>query len=344
LLTFDASNSSKADEQLRTDVIQDNRYYETIRLFLKQRKYIDTLNIIRPSYEEHLKVEGEVRSICLGEVRSPAETKFFFTQCTVLWRLMDIHGQLLDSLTITTRSGDFSENYFQDNSQTTVKKSIEDALERSAINLVNNEKTLNRMTIAKEVEKGKITMNAKKLDSADISLACVTVRNGNKAINGLLISNDGFIIINFHELPSNITGLSVTDASGKVYPANLIRTRPDCDIALLKVEGSFPVCFRLATEKSYRFGDQIQAYAYRKSNKSKLILSGVIANEKKESHQLQLDITLGSRSEGAPIFSKMNTQLIGIVNNKLSGHTVEGIAFATPAYVIKTLLEIEYVE
>ncbi|MEL6733518.1 MAG: trypsin-like peptidase domain-containing protein, partial [Bacteroidota bacterium] len=69
---------------------------------------------------------------------------------------------------------------------------------------------------------------------------------------------------------------------------------------------------------------------------------GIISGERKvgENKLLQIDASINSGNSGGPIISA-DGKLVGIVNSKLIGLGIEGIAFGTPAYKLMEFLKIE---
>ncbi len=160
------------------------------------------------------------------------------------------------------------------------------------------------------------------------------VRNG--AGSGVIISEDGYIITNYHVI-EGANSVTVTLRDGqKSYTAAVIGSDSDNDIALLKVDakGLSPATF--GDSSSLAVGDYVVAIGNPLGELGGTVTDGIISAlarevtiENKNMTLLQTNAQISPGNSGGGLFNS-NGELVGIVNAKDSATEVEGIAFAIP--------------
>lgn len=154
--------------------------------------------------------------------------------------------------------------------------------------------------------------------------------------SGVIISEDGYIITNYHviEGASNIT---VTLRDGQTsYTAVVIGSDQENDIALLKVDatGLSPATF--GDSSSLAVGDYVVAIGNPLGELGGTVTDGIISAlarevtiEGENMTLLQTNAQISPGNSGGGLFNA-NGELVGIVNAKDSATEVEGIGFAIP--------------
>lgn len=154
--------------------------------------------------------------------------------------------------------------------------------------------------------------------------------------SGVIISEDGYIITNYHviEGASNIT---VTLRDGQTsYTAAVIGSDKENDIALLKVDatGLSPATF--GDSSSLAVGDYVVAIGNPLGELGGTVTDGIISAlardvsiEGESMTLLQTNAQISPGNSGGGLFNA-NGELVGIVNAKDSATEVEGIGFAIP--------------
>ena len=151
--------------------------------------------------------------------------------------------------------------------------------------------------------------------------------------SGVLISPDGYVLTSLHVV-SLCNKISVTLNDGESYKASVVRTNAKYDIALLKVEtkDSLPY-ISLASLPVIEFGEDVFAIGTPADvslgqTMNKGIVSGIRKMDKVK--VAQTDVSVSPGNSGGPLVNKSGG-LIGIVDSKISGKAIEGIAFALSA-------------
>ena len=165
--------------------------------------------------------------------------------------------------------------------------------------------------------------------------------------SGFVISNDGYIITNFHviadEFNNKTAEIKAILSNGDEVPVKVIRYNKMRDIALLKVENTFEKAFYLSSEKTFKKLMDVYAVGTPKSLElGQSVSIGILSNERKRNNNnlLQLNMSINSGNSGGPLFDKMGV-LHGIVTSKLVGQSTEGVAFAIPSYLVQEYLNLK---
>lgn len=154
--------------------------------------------------------------------------------------------------------------------------------------------------------------------------------------SGVIISEDGYIITNYHviEDANNIT-VTLSDGSTN-YTATLVGGDKENDIALLKIDatGLSPATF--GDSSNLAVGDYVVAIGNPLGELGGTVTDGIISALAREVKidgnnmtLLQTNAQISPGNSGGGLFNA-NGELIGITNAKDSATEVEGISFAIP--------------
>lgn len=168
--------------------------------------------------------------------------------------------------------------------------------------------------------------------------------------SGVIVTADGYIVTNNHVIDgaSNVT---VRTKDGTEYKAEIIGADADSDLAVLKIEPEkafTPAIF--GDSEALSVGQQVVAVGNPLGELGGTVTTGIISAldrevtvDGKKMILLQTDAAVNPGNSGGGLFN-LKGELIGIVNAKSSGDSVEGLGFAIPAVTAsKTVGElIEY--
>lgn len=176
----------------------------------------------------------------------------------------------------------------------------------------------------------------------DARNAVVTIITEKGHGSGCLISDDGYILTNFHVISESDTIKAVT-FKGDTLLGELAMTDPSMDIALVKTDTVSQNYFQLV-ENDLTLGETVYAIGTPIDLKlSQSISKGIISAhlEIDEIDYIQTDAEInGGNSGGALVDAK--GQLIGLVNAKAVSIFIEGIGFAIDTKSIKERINISY--
>ncbi len=186
-----------------------------------------------------------------------------------------------------------------------------------------------------------------KLSDAVVTVA-VELGDGRMSVGtGIIFREDGYFVTN-HHVVSGGAACTVLLADGTPYEAQFIASDADCDLAVLKIDGTgFPVAAfgdsdTLAVgEKVYAIGTPLNL------DMGGTFTDGIISSLDREMQLtentsmplLQTNAALNSGNSGGPLINESG-QVIGINFMKLYDRTstVEGLGFAIPSVRVERMV------
>ena len=163
--------------------------------------------------------------------------------------------------------------------------------------------------------------------------------------SGVIITQDGYIVTNYHviEGAGNIT-VRLPD-SGKPYTATVVGADMDTDLAVLKIPTGGLTPAVLGDSTAMRIGQTTIAVGNPLGELGGTVTSGIISALDREitidgqtMSLLQTDAAINPGNSGGGLFN-LYGELIGVVNAKSSGSDIEGLGFAIPINTAKKVIE-----
>lgn len=162
--------------------------------------------------------------------------------------------------------------------------------------------------------------------------------------SGVIISKDGYIVTNNHVV-DGANKITVRTKDGSEYSAKLIGTDATTDLAVIKIEATDLAAAVMGTSSSLSVGDEAIAIGNPLGELGGTVTRGIISALDREitidgqsMTLLQTDTAINKGNSGGGLFNS-NGDLIGIVNAKSSGTSVEGLGFAIPIDTAKPVIE-----
>lgn len=172
--------------------------------------------------------------------------------------------------------------------------------------------------------------------------------------SGVIYTADGYILTCNHVV-EGYDIIRVTLANGDYYYAETVGTDPQTDLAVLKIDGkNLSACLIRDWETSpLTIGESVIAIGNPLGVLGHSVTSGIISGlarnitvEGQSMTLLQTDASINSGNSGGGLFD-INGSLIGIVNAKSTGSTIDNLGFAIPIdtadFIAKELIENGYV-
>ena len=162
--------------------------------------------------------------------------------------------------------------------------------------------------------------------------------------SGVILSEDGLIVTNHHviEDASNIT---VKLKTGEDYPAELVGTDDENDIALIRIKAEGLQAAVLGSSEGLVVGEGVIAVGNPLGELGGTVTDGIISALDREIEiggkdytLLQTNAAVNPGNSGGGLFN-MYGELIGIVNAKINENSVEGLGFAIPIDHAKGIIE-----
>ena len=167
------------------------------------------------------------------------------------------------------------------------------------------------------------------------SQAAVEADEASGAGSGVIWTEDGYIVTCNHVV-DGYSLIRVTLSDGSYYFADVVGTDAKTDLAVLKItaNGKLPsVTIRgtdlILAESVIAIGNPLGVLSNTVSSGILSCLARAIRIEGQVMSLLQIDAAVNHGNSGGGLFD-MNGSLIGIVNAKSTGDSVEGIGFAIP--------------
>jgi S1-C subfamily serine protease len=229
---------------------------------------------------------------------------------------------------------------------------FEDALEQSAYNFFTDQKLKNvlnsRLEKLANVGKQEVIFlkSANKQDNQkDLRPNCVTIKRKDSHGSGCIVSSDGYILTNYHVCGGDQSDtISIDMHDGKSFKASVIRTDPEYDLALLKVDADGLKYMQPERKSNLSIGETVIAIGTPANTfLGQTVTRGVVSGFRESFGKLyiQTDANVSPGNSGGALLTA-DGKMIGIVSLKSYGMAVEGVGFAIPANVVYERLNIEY--
>jgi len=164
-----------------------------------------------------------------------------------------------------------------------------------------------------------------------INPSVVTLKGSNGHGSGFVISEQGYIITNYHVVKGN-SGLKALFQMGFELPVEILNYSEEFDLALLKVMGSGFNALSIS-EKQPEIGDEVIAIGTPNSTQlSNTVTKGIISGKRtndKGVEFIQTDVSVSPGNSGGPLINSKG-MVVGIISQKLIEVGTDGIAFAIP--------------
>lgn len=171
--------------------------------------------------------------------------------------------------------------------------------------------------------------------------------------SGVILSEDGYIVTNNHVI-DGANKITVTTKDGKTYEATLIGKDSSTDLAVIKIEATGLTPAVLGDSDKLEVGDTAVAIGNPLGSLGGTVTSGIISAldrevtiDNQKMQLLQTNAAINPGNSGGGLFNA-DGELIGVVNAKSSGESIEGLGFAIPINhakkIITNLIENGYVK
>lgn len=169
-----------------------------------------------------------------------------------------------------------------------------------------------------------------------------TVENGSGS--GVIISEDGYVVTNNHVI-EGASELFVITNTGEEYKATLVGADSRTDLAVLKIEGTFPYA-TLGTSANLEVGELAvaignplgQEFAGTVTDGIISALNRSVTVDNKQLTLLQTNAAINPGNSGGPLVNQYG-EVIGINTAKISSDQLEGLGFAIPIDEAKPIID-----
>lgn len=171
--------------------------------------------------------------------------------------------------------------------------------------------------------------------------------------SGVIISSSGYIITNHHVI-DDADNVTITLSDGTQHQAIIIGSDDKTDIAVLKIEAEGLTPAIMGNSSDVSVGDDVVVVGNPLGQLGGTVTNGIISALDREitidgtvMSLLQTNAAINQGNSGGGMFNSRG-ELIGIINAKSVATGVEGLGFAIPVDIAKTvaqdLIELGYVQ
>ena len=164
--------------------------------------------------------------------------------------------------------------------------------------------------------------------------------------SGFIYTADGYIVTNQHVV-ANASSINVTLYNGDTYPATLVGSDSDYDVAVLKIDAKDLPAVTLGNSTDVNVGDTVLAIGNPLGELTFSMSSGIVSCvnrainvEGTPFNMIQVDASINPGNSGGPLMN-LYGEVVGIVSAKYSSYadtTVEGLGFAIPINDVQSII------
>lgn len=164
--------------------------------------------------------------------------------------------------------------------------------------------------------------------------------------SGFIYTADGYIVTNQHVI-ANASSINVTLYNGDTYPATLVGSDSDYDVAVLKINAKDLPAVTLGNSTDVNVGDTVMAIGNPLGELTFSMSSGIVSCvnrainvEGTPFNMIQVDASINPGNSGGPLMN-LYGEVVGIVSAKYSSYadtTVEGLGFAIPINDVQSII------
>ena len=165
--------------------------------------------------------------------------------------------------------------------------------------------------------------------------------------SGFIYTADGYIVTNQHVV-ANASSINVTLYNGDTYPATLVGSDSDYDVAVLKIDAKDLPAVTLGSSTDVNVGDTVMAIGNPLGELTFSMSQGIVSCvnrainvEGTPFNMIQVDASITPGNSGGPLMN-LYGEVVGIVSAKYSSYantTVEGLGFAIPINDVQSIIK-----
>ena len=165
--------------------------------------------------------------------------------------------------------------------------------------------------------------------------------------SGFIYTADGYIVTNQHVV-ANASSINVTLYNGDTYPATLVGSDSDYDVAVLKIDAKDLPAVTLGSSTDVNVGDTVMAIGNPLGELTFSMSQGIVSCvnrainvEGTPFNMIQVDASINPGNSGGPLMN-LYGEAVGIVSAKYSSYantTVEGLGFAIPINDVQSIIK-----
>lgn len=320
-------------------------FYDSLNKFLAQNGFVDTTGKISFGNSDVVKLDLEVNKLTEHLFGS-----FRVIELNTRVKIIDAWGNLSGFEKVyQTKSNIAIVNPYAETEEAEVGNALENLLCEIIVDKELREKFVNLQSRMEKIRENwdviqitnKDTQHVN-IESAAMAVVTIKVKQGHGS--GCIVSNDGYIITNWHVIEdSDSNNIEAIFDEGTKIKCKIVRLSPFYDLALLKMDTSINTVMKINSDKNIKLGSDVYAIGTPSDiGLGQSISKGIISGKRNIENKLyiQSDVSVNPGNSGGAMTNK-NGELIGIVSAKLIGLGIEGVGFAIPASCLEEALKIK---
>lgn len=353
---YSMHTSKTDDDEIK---IENTIFTDALNEILKEKNYIDTTRkVIKNSFLNNLYINASIEKYDLYTVSNSTLTfsgsfgkgGMVYAEILIKWEILDYYKDVIFTDTILCSSGQFA-YYKSKEIEDMIDKSVKDAMEIGLIKFMESEIVQKNLKDKSDLDKEKLFKPivipiAKNIPNkvSKVVNSVVTIKSETGFGSGFIVSEDGYIISNYHVV-NDTTNIEVILNNEKKLTPEVIRVSKVFDLALLKVDTTNLPVIAIEESKDIELATDVYAIGTPTAEDlSQTITKGIISGIRKletGSKLIQTDASINSGNSGGAMVNKEG-KVIGVVSSKVKGFGIEGVAFGIPAYEIIDKLKIKF--
>ncbi len=343
--------AEKGDKDEKIE-LENTIFVNLMNKVLKEKGYIDTTNrVFVKSYMNNITLDATVVNYTVHNVSNFVYEKYggmVYVDVKIKWDVLDFYKESIFSLTTSSTSGQFAITDYTKRSEVTYE-AVKDAMEFGLIEFFNEKKVIDILhdkgveLVESSFDEITLTSSASFASTVPEAVkSSVTIMTKEGHGSGFAISEDGYIVTNYHVV-SDTNQLKVVLNDLSEHSVKIVRASKIADLALLKINHHFDHPLRISEMKTYDLATDVFAVGTPTSQDlaqtvSKGIVSGIRTVDS-GAKLIQTDASINGGNSGGAIITKESI-VLGVVSSKLIGTGIEGVAFGIPAYEILERLKV----
>ncbi len=219
-------------------------------------------------------------------------------------------------------------------------KTVKSVIPSYEINTVRNNDQLTMQEVIQKTHNSVVEITTETVARGFFSQQMIMTGAG----SGVIFTSDGYIVTNNHVIEDTKV-IRVRLANGQEYEAKLIGVDVKSDIAVIKIDAKNLEAAILGNSEHIQVGDTAIAIGNPLGELGGTVTSGIISALDREitignqvMNLLQTNAQINRGNSGGGLFNSKG-ELIGIVNAKSAGTSIEGIGFAIPINDVNNVVE-----
>ncbi len=180
-------------------------------------------------------------------------------------------------------------------------------------------------------------------DFQEMVNAQITIVDENYHGSGCMISPDGYALASYRVIEDK-QEVDVQFSDGKMKKAKVIRKDALSNITLLKIDTLGNASLPISKNRSFKVGDDVFSVGSPVNKSlSQSLTSGIVSGEHIQNglNYIQTDVKVSRGDNGSPLINNRG-QLIGVINEKYTGYSLEGLSFAVSSFDVLERLKLSF--